>query len=157
MAGSPNPVTPKLLAVLGYNTGIDRNDTTFKTTFPFEQTPWPGTTQRAGKEVNFTQAQILQPSASGLGISSPGLFFISSPNPVRNNNTITYRVLDNTTNVQIFLVDALGRRVKNIFDARRDPGIFTVQWNASDLAAGVYFIRIMADGQAQNLQKIVKL
>ena len=157
VAGSPNPVTPKLLAVLGYNTGIDKNDTTFKTTFPFEQTPWPGTTQRAGKEVNFTQAQILQPSASGLGISSPNLFFISSPNPVRNTNTITYRVLGNPTNVQIFLVDALGRRVKNILEARKDPGIFTVQWNASDLAAGVYFIRIMADGQAQNLQKIVKL
>jgi hypothetical protein len=38
-----SPVTPDLLNVLGYSTGVNANDTTFKTSFPYVQTPWRGT------------------------------------------------------------------------------------------------------------------
>jgi hypothetical protein len=38
-----SPVTPDLLNVLGYSTGVNQNDTTFKTSFPYVQTPWRGT------------------------------------------------------------------------------------------------------------------
>ncbi|MCW3084504.1 MAG: hypothetical protein JWP12_1870 [Bacteroidetes bacterium] len=37
-----NPVTPDLLGVLGYTTGVEHNDTTFKAAFPYVQTPWEG-------------------------------------------------------------------------------------------------------------------
>lgn len=44
-AGNPSqsPVTNKLLNVLNYSTGVEANDTTFKTTFPYVATPWRGT------------------------------------------------------------------------------------------------------------------
>lgn len=42
LAGDPNPVTPMLQSVLGFNAGVTANDTTFKTTFPYVQTPWSG-------------------------------------------------------------------------------------------------------------------
>jgi hypothetical protein len=42
-AGGSNPATNQLLNNLNYNTGVDKNDTTFKATFPFVQTPWSGT------------------------------------------------------------------------------------------------------------------
>jgi hypothetical protein len=38
-----SPVTPDLINVLGYSTGVNQNDTTFKTSFPYVQTPWRGT------------------------------------------------------------------------------------------------------------------
>jgi hypothetical protein len=38
-----SPVTPGLVNVLTYNTGVNSNDTTFKTSFPYVQTPWRGT------------------------------------------------------------------------------------------------------------------
>ena len=38
-----SPVTPDLLHVLGYSTGVNANDTTFKTSFPYVQAPWRGT------------------------------------------------------------------------------------------------------------------
>jgi hypothetical protein len=41
--GGPNPVTPDLVNVLTYSTGVNANDTTFKTSFPYVQTPWRGT------------------------------------------------------------------------------------------------------------------
>ncbi len=36
-------VTQDLLDVLGYSTGVNRNDTTFQANFPFVQLPWRGT------------------------------------------------------------------------------------------------------------------
>ena len=155
VAGSPNPVTPNLLSVLGYNTGVNNNDTTFKTSFPFVQTPWPGTTARAGFETNYTQPAIL--GATGLGISSPDVFFTSSPNPARNNNTIKYRVQANGTSVQILLYDAAGHKIKQLLDAKRDVGIYTINWSTADLQSGVYFLRVFADSQPQNLIKLIKL
>jgi hypothetical protein len=40
---SPSPVTNRLVNVLQYSTGVEKNDTTFKTAFPYVQTPWRGT------------------------------------------------------------------------------------------------------------------
>ncbi len=40
--GDPNPVTPMLQSVLGFNAGVTSNDTTFKTSFPYVQNPWNG-------------------------------------------------------------------------------------------------------------------
>ena len=157
VAGSPNPVTPKLLAVLNYNTGVNNNDTTFKTSFPFVQTPWPGVTAKAGLQTNYVQPVVLAPSSTGLGIAPPDVFFISSPNPVRDHNTIKYRVLHNATDIKIYIVDALGHKVKILLEDKKDAGIFTINWNPGDLQAGVYFISVIADNQPQNLVKLVKL
>ncbi len=40
---TPSPVTNLLVNVLQYSTGVERNDTTFKPSFPYVQTPWRGT------------------------------------------------------------------------------------------------------------------
>jgi hypothetical protein len=40
---SPSPVTNRLVNTLQYSTGVEKNDTTFKTSFPYLQTPWRGT------------------------------------------------------------------------------------------------------------------
>jgi hypothetical protein len=36
-------VTQDLLDVLTYTTGVEANDTTFKSVFPYLQAPWRGT------------------------------------------------------------------------------------------------------------------
>ncbi len=48
-AGGPNPVTPDLLGVLGYTTGIEQNDTTFVASFPYVQHPWSGYANHSGQ------------------------------------------------------------------------------------------------------------
>jgi hypothetical protein len=48
-AGGPNPVTPNLLNVLGYNAGVTKNDTTFKAAFPYVQAPWSGYANHSGQ------------------------------------------------------------------------------------------------------------
>ena len=48
-AGGPNPVTPMLGNVLGYTTGVEKNDTTFKAAFPYVQAPWSGYANHSGQ------------------------------------------------------------------------------------------------------------
>lgn len=40
--GSGSPVTPRLVKVLSFTAGPTKNDTTFRASFPFVQTPWRG-------------------------------------------------------------------------------------------------------------------
>jgi hypothetical protein len=47
-ATATNPVTPQLGNVLGFTTGVEANDTTLRTEFPFVQTPWVGTGSASG-------------------------------------------------------------------------------------------------------------
>jgi hypothetical protein len=48
-AGAANPVTPMLTNVLGYTTGVEKNDTTFKSSFPYVQAPWSGYANHSGQ------------------------------------------------------------------------------------------------------------
>lgn len=59
LAGGPNPVTQDLLDVLTYTTGIEANDTSFISTFPYVQMPWRGTSEGGGLATPFTQAVCL--------------------------------------------------------------------------------------------------
>jgi hypothetical protein len=44
-----SPLTPNLLGVLGYTTGVEANDTTFNAAFPYVQTPWSGYANHSGQ------------------------------------------------------------------------------------------------------------
>jgi hypothetical protein len=44
-----NPVTPNLVGVLGYTTGVENNDTIFKPAFPYVQAPWSGYANHSGQ------------------------------------------------------------------------------------------------------------
>jgi hypothetical protein len=57
-SGGPNPVTPNLVNVLSYTTGVETNDTTFKSAFPYVQTPWEGY-GRCGSSLNVTFSNIV--------------------------------------------------------------------------------------------------
>jgi hypothetical protein len=43
------PVTTDMLNVINYTTGIDKNDTTFKASFPYVQDPWSGFANHSGQ------------------------------------------------------------------------------------------------------------
>ena len=49
----PSPVTTDLLDVLTYTTGVEANDTTFKTKFPYVQKPWSGAGKCSGLPVDY--------------------------------------------------------------------------------------------------------
>ncbi|MFN3940396.1 MAG: DUF4331 family protein, partial [Chitinophagales bacterium] len=50
---SPSPVTTDLLDVLTFTTGVESNDTTFKTAFPYVQAPWSGDGKCSGTVIDY--------------------------------------------------------------------------------------------------------
>ncbi|MBC8047772.1 MAG: DUF4331 family protein [Fimbriimonadaceae bacterium] len=66
---SPSPVTTDLLDVLTYTTGIESNDTSFKTSFPYVQTPWSGTGKCSGVVIDY-EATLDCTAPSGLSATS---------------------------------------------------------------------------------------
>jgi hypothetical protein len=155
-----SPVTNDLVNVLTYNTGVNANDTTFKTVFPFVQTPWSGdhncscdippATITPGISMN-SKAPVI----SSLGYASPGLEIANTPNPIGSTNTLRYHVAV-PSQVTIMLYDVTGKVLKVLVNEKVQAGTYTKQWNAGSIAKGAYFISGSKDNGDKQTLKLVK-
>lgn len=69
--------------------------------------------------------------------------------------TRTSVVLAQPANVQVQVVDVLGRTVATLQDGRMSAGQHIVTFDASGLASGSYFIQAVVPGQQQMTRKVV--
>ena len=159
---SASPVTPQLLNVVTYNTGVGANDTAFKTSFPFEQTPWAGThncdcavppANKSNTARNYGQPDINKTSA--LSLSAPELLIKTSPNPFTDNTTIQYE-LRSDAQVNIAVFDMQGREVKMVLNKAQKAGSYSEKFNAAGLTPGTYFIKVSKNGMMTQTLKVVK-
>ena len=160
-----NGVTQQLLNVLTYQTGINRNDTTLRSTFPFEQTPWPGTynwncddnrqlqSGTAPREEMTTQVQ--GPNSSSLGIATPDAMMTAVPNPFTSRTHIRYHITSPTL-VQIGVTDAQGRMIKMLVNTKQDVGTYNLDWDGAGISKGFYFISIVTNGQVKQTVRVMK-
>jgi hypothetical protein len=86
-------------------------------------------------------------------------FALPVPNPFQNATALEYGIAHRSY-VSIELYDLNGRRVRRLVQEVRDPGVYRAVWDGGDEArypmpAGVYLVRLEADGLRQNL-KIVR-
>ncbi len=92
---SASPVTGRLGAKLGFTSGVETNDTTFRASFPFVQTPWSGTGSASGptNTVVIPDLTVSTPTGVDAGtynnvtITSTGV--ASFNGPVRINGVLT--------------------------------------------------------------------
>lgn len=68
------------------------------------------------------------------------------PNPFKQINTLHYS-LTQATQVHVGLYDINGKLVQMLVNQLMQPGIFTLQWNATNLPKGTYFYRIQVNHQ----------
>lgn len=74
------------------------------------------------------------------------------PNPFNPTTTINYR-LAKVSDVQLVVFNSLGQKIKTIVNTRQPAGEYQINFDASDLASGVYFYRI----KAGNFVKVNKM
>jgi hypothetical protein len=67
------------------------------------------------------------------------------PNPFNPSTTIHYAV-PTAGQVTLRVFDVTGREVATLDEGTRQPGRYSVVWDASDVAGGVYFYRLTAPG-----------
>ncbi|MGZ3885727.1 MAG: DUF4331 family protein, partial [Bacteroidia bacterium] len=151
--GVGSPVTPKLLSVLGYSTGIQNNDTTFKTVFPYVQTPWSGYGRCGGPTAYNTSATGI--NDYGIGVSAPALIMIQNyPNPFRSQTTFKYHLTDNMP-VDISIYDLSGKKVGTVISqARQYAGTYEVMYSAEHLSSGLYIANMTTNGHLMQSIKI---
>ncbi|TSA19020.1 T9SS C-terminal target domain-containing protein [bacterium] len=65
------------------------------------------------------------------------------PNPFNPTTAISYQLIA-SSHVSLDIFDVLGRRVATLVDDVRQPGAYTVRWDASSFPSGVYFYRLEA-------------
>lgn len=65
------------------------------------------------------------------------------PNPFNPTTNIRFQ-LPKESNVKLTIYDAIGREVVTLINDRLNPGTYTVEWNAKNMASGVYLYRIEA-------------
>ena len=147
-------VTPNLLNVLTYTTGVETNDTTLNNVFPYVQQPWPGSCDCAGKEIDYTQPQILPPT-SRLNIAAPEVFMSAGPNPFPNGTTLRYHLTERT-HISIEIYNTQGNLIKVLVNQEQAPGIYTVNWNAANLSNGTYLIQAVKNGVVKQSLKVIK-
>ena len=156
---SPSPVTPNLLKVLSYSTGVDANDVPFKTAFPYVQAPFAGTyicPCDAPKTPVRSNPSIRNSVNTGLlSLSAPEVFAKVVPNPFVDNSVITFHI-DAAAAVNITLVNAEGILVKQLVNKNLNTGTYTEKIGSSDLIKGIYFIKIAKNGEVKQTIKVIK-
>jgi hypothetical protein len=66
------------------------------------------------------------------------------PNPFNPVTTIKYD-LPNTSDVTLVIYDILGRKIKELVNTKQQAGRYEIQFNASNLASGVYIYQLIAE------------
>ena len=79
----------------------------------------------------------------------------SYPNPFNPTTSINYG-LQNDGYVEIMVYDASGRLVKELVNQHQTAGYHSITWNASNVASGMYFAKMVA-GDVIQTQKLVLL
>jgi hypothetical protein len=99
-------------------------------------------------------------SAYSTGVASYGDVKITGyrllqnyPNPFNPTTTIRYE-LPQQSNVKIVVYDLMGREVALLVNGAKAAGSYTVQFNASQLASGIYFYKLNA-GSFVSTKKLV--
>lgn len=78
------------------------------------------------------------------------------PNPFNPVTTITFSIAQRSE-VVITVYDILGRRVKTLLNEVKPAGNYQVRFDASQLASGIYFYRMMAGKNYNDIKKMIVL
>jgi len=78
------------------------------------------------------------------------------PNPFNSSTTIRYKI-KKTGQIKILLFDLTGQEIEVLFDRHQTPGDYHFQWDARDLASGIYFYSLIVNDRSVSTRKMVLL
>jgi hypothetical protein len=151
-----SPVTPNLLNVLTYTTGVEQNDVPFRSTFPYVALPHAGDSE-CGGTVAGQARQEAEDRGSAIGLQPAQVMMTSYPNPFRGSTTLRLHLSSDAAHMQVMVYDLEGRLVRTVLDEPKEAGDYEVAVNLGNLATGNYFATAVADGKLIQTVKMVKV
>jgi hypothetical protein len=76
------------------------------------------------------------------------------PNPFNPTTTINYQ-LPIAGYVSLKVFDMLGREIASLIDEKQSAGIYTVEFDGSKLASGVYFYKLHTESGFNKIRKLL--
>ena len=143
------PISPRLVKVLTFDAGITKNDTTFRTAFPYVQTPW-----RAFNGPGYEGPSVIT-ATKKLEITAPEVVLVAGPNPFQSSVALRYKMTIEG-HVVIRLIDVSGRQVDVLDQGYQSAGSYTVQWNGSYLTPRLYMATLMVNDKPYTTVKLLK-
>ena len=125
--------------------------------------PMPSITllrDHAARLRSMSYQEIAHPRPLAVDMSQPTLpgevkLFQNYPNPFNPTTVVRYE-LPQASEVKLVVYDVLGREVAVLVNERKLPGRYTVKFDATGVASGVYFYRLQA-GSFVEVRKLVVL
>ncbi len=78
------------------------------------------------------------------------------PNPFNPTTEIRYQIAQ-ATHVQLSVYNMLGQKIITLVNAKQKTGVYSVRFNASNLAAGIYFYRLSTSSGFTDVGKMILL
>ena len=109
---------------------------------------------------NNAKLSALEVREEGAGVKDPSKipskYFLSQnyPNPFNLSTSIQYG-LPKTSQVQINIYNVSGQKVDVIVNEKQKAGYYSVDFNARNLAGGIYFYKIEADGFSRTKKMVL--
>lgn len=145
-----SPVTQDLLDVLTYTTGVEENDVSFNTVFPYVALPHIGNGECGDQGVI---TALNDPGSTGLtGFGNQQNIAVVYPNPVENELTVR-TVLPESTPLVFSVFNAQGQLVQEVGRREVTAGTAENTFEIAPLDAGIYTLSVQ-DGQLNRIQAI---
>jgi len=92
----------------------------------------------------------------GIKEKNPNAFNLhpNYPNPFNPTTIINYE-LPNTTNIDLSVYNLLGQKIVTLVSGQQTAGYHSIEWDASNLSAGAYFIKLQANEFVQIKKSIL--
>ena len=134
-----NPVTPQLVKVLNFTTGVEKNDLPFQTNFPYLALPKGGYSDCGGTKA-FVSSALYPDGDASMKLGAPELMMSQNyPNPAKSQTTFKYRLIDPTV-VSIKIYDEIGNMIDHPVNSKAmTAGTHELNYNVEKLSAGVYY------------------
>ncbi len=139
--------------ILLYNRNLDSNGTSLArhVVDVLEGAVQRGEISEGRIDTSFARIMALKsrlPTSAPLQVvaaAHPAMDLTNYPNPFNPTTTIQFGV-PSAGRVILVLVDLIGRAVTTVLDDERGPGRYQIRFDATELAAGVYFLRLQTPG-----------
>ena len=100
---------------------------------------------KSGEDVVISDATIQKLMVSGELIPAEYALEQNYPNPFNPSTVIEFSLPENVGNVKLSIYNALGEKVAELVNTALTAGKYQYQWNAQDVATGMYIYELRTD------------
>jgi hypothetical protein len=100
---------------------------------------------KSGEDVVISDASVMKLMVSGEMIPSDYALEQNYPNPFNPSTVIEFSLPENVSNVKLSIYNTLGEKVAELVNTALTAGKYQYQWNAENVATGMYIYELRTD------------